>query len=216
MDKTRVEAFSDGVIAVAITLLVIDLHVPDPAGSGSLADRLGDQWPSYVAYAVSFLTIGVIWINHHAMFRRVIGVDHSILILNVLLLMCVVVLPFTTSLMAEYLTAALGQHVAALIYGGSFLLMALLFVIMQRHLMVNRRHLLDPRMTEPIRRWVLRRNAAGIVPYALATVGGILSQYFTLAVCGLIALFYALPSTTADAEGAPTAGTDIADATGDL
>ena len=65
MTQARVEAFSDAVIAVAITLLALDLHVPDPAGPGTLADRLGEQWPNYAAYVVSFLTIGVIWINHH-------------------------------------------------------------------------------------------------------------------------------------------------------
>jgi DNA-binding transcriptional ArsR family regulator len=63
MSKTRLEAFSDGVIAVAITLLALDLHVPSPAGAGTLAHNLGEQWPNYAAYVVSFLTIGIIWIN---------------------------------------------------------------------------------------------------------------------------------------------------------
>ena len=70
MNPNRLEAFSDGVFAIAITLLVLDIHVPDPTATASLAAALGDQWPSYVAYAVSFLTIGIIWINHHAMIRR--------------------------------------------------------------------------------------------------------------------------------------------------
>jgi uncharacterized membrane protein len=80
VSKVRVEAFSDGVMAVAITLLALDLHVPDPAGPGSLAYRLGEQWPNCAAYIVSFVTIGIIWINHHAMLRRLVTVDHTILV----------------------------------------------------------------------------------------------------------------------------------------
>lgn len=89
MSKARVEAFSDAVIAVAITLLALNLHVPTPAGSRSLAHALADEWPSYAAYVVSFTTIGIIWINHHAMLRRIVNVDHTILILNLLLLLTI-------------------------------------------------------------------------------------------------------------------------------
>jgi uncharacterized membrane protein len=194
MSKTRLEAFSDGVIAVAITLLVLDLHVPDPAVPGSLAQRLGEQWPSFAAYVISFLTIGVIWINHHAMLRRLAGVDHSVLALNVLLLMSIVVLPFTTSLMSEYLTAPAGGHVAAVVYGASFLLMSMVFFAMQRHLLINRPHLLGEKLTPALRRSILRRNAAGVAPYLLATLAGLFSPYLTLAISGAIALFYALPT----------------------
>jgi uncharacterized membrane protein len=127
MSKGRVEAFSDGVIAVAITLLSLDLHVPSTSADGSLAHRLGMQWPSYVAYIVSFLTIGIIWINHHAMLRRIVGVDHAILVLNLLLLMTICVLPFSTSLMATYLREPHGENLAAAVWAGSFLLMSVAF-----------------------------------------------------------------------------------------
>ena len=202
MNKTRVEAFSDGVMAVAITLLVLDIHVPPADGTESLARELGRQWPNYAAYVVSFLTIGIIWINHHAMLRRLVGVDHSFLILNVLLLMSIVVLPFTTSLLADYLTAEHGQHLAAVIYGGSFLVMSLLFVLLQWYMLVKRQHLLQEHITLAVRRDILRRNAFGIVPYTLATLGGLLSPYLTLGICALLAVFFALPRTTAD-EPAP-------------
>src|ERR1700716_3602291 len=131
MSKTRIEAFSDAVIAVAITLLALDLHVPEPGGSASLAHRLGEQWPNYAAYVVSFLTIGIIWINHHALLQRLVGVDHAILMLNLLLLLTIGVLPFSTALMAEYLNASHGENLAAVIYGGSFLLMSLAVFAMQ-------------------------------------------------------------------------------------
>jgi len=150
------------------------------------------------AYAVSFLTIGIIWINHHAMLRRIVNVDHAILMLNLLLLLTIGVLPFSTALMAEYLKVTPGRNLAAVIYGGSFLLMSLAFFGMQRHLLVAKHHLLDERLTPDLRRAVLRRNAAGLVPYAVATLGGILTPYFTLAVCAAVAGSYALPGTTSD------------------
>src|SRR5947208_9776517 len=95
LSKGRIEAFSDGVIAIAITLLVLDIRVPEPGAGASLAHRLAQQWPSYAAYVVSFLTIGIIWINHSAMLRRLASVDHSVLFLNLMLLLTIGVLPFT-------------------------------------------------------------------------------------------------------------------------
>jgi uncharacterized membrane protein len=200
MGKTRLEAFSDGVIAVAITLLALDLHVPSPAGAGTLAHRLGEMWPNYAAYVVSFLTIGIIWINHHAMLRRVVRVDHAILLLNLLLLLTIVVLPFSTSLMAEYLKASHGQKLAAGVWGGSFLAMSIAFFTMQRHLLIAKQHLLHEHLTPELRSWVLRRNAAGLLPYAIATAAAILSPYLTLAICAFVAVFYALPATTSDVQ----------------
>jgi uncharacterized membrane protein len=200
MSKARVEAFSDAVIAVAITLLALDLHVPDPAAPGSLAHHLGQQWPNYAAYVVSFLTIGIIWINHHAMLQRLVSVDHAILMLNLLLLLTIGVLPFSTALMAEYLNASHGQNFAAVIYGGSFLLMSLAFFAMQRHVLRNKQHLLQDHMTPDVNRALLRRNAIGLLPYALATVGGVVSPFLTLAICAGVAVFYALPRTTFDVQ----------------
>jgi TMEM175 potassium channel family protein len=203
MSKARTEAFSDGVIAVAITLLALDLKVPDPHGAGSLAHRLAQQWPNYAAYVVSFITIGIIWINHHAMFRRIAAVDHSILMLNLVLLLTICVLPGSTALMAQYLTAEHGQQLAAAVWGGSFLLMSLAFFTMQRHVLQARSHLLHEHMTPELRRSVLRRNATGLLPYAIATAGAVLTPYITLGMCALVAAFYALPGTTSDVQAEP-------------
>ena len=103
MTTSRTEAFSDGVIAIAVTLLVLDIKVPGPGTHGGLGHALADQWPSYAAYVVSFATIGIIWNNHHATLHRVRRIDHGLLVLNLLLLLTIGVLPFTTSLMAAYL-----------------------------------------------------------------------------------------------------------------
>src|SRR5215470_8105680 len=104
MERGRTEAFSDGVIAIAITLLVLDIKVPPVGENGvSLGSALIRQWPSYAAYAISFLTIGVVWMNHHATFRRLREVDHCVLLLNLLLLLNIGILPWSTSLIAAYL-----------------------------------------------------------------------------------------------------------------
>jgi uncharacterized membrane protein len=192
MPTTRLEAFSDGVIAIAITLLVLDIKVPDP-GEGSLGHELAQQWPSYAAYVVSFLTIGVIWINHHATIARVRQANRPLLILNLLLLMAVAVLPFTTSLVATYLRESDGQHLAATIYAGSLLLMALTFMALQSYIVSPRAGIAHERIDADARRMVLRRNAIGLLPYAAAVAVAPLSSYASLAICGAVAIFYALP-----------------------
>jgi uncharacterized membrane protein len=196
MDKSRLEAFSDGVLAVAITLLALDISVPD-ARHGRLGHALLAQWPEYLAFLTSFLTIGIIWINHHAAIRRLREVDHTILTLNLLLLMSVCALPFTTSLMAAYLKRSSGENFAAAIYSGSFLLMGVLFLAFNRHILLQKPHLLRPSLAEHQRRDLLRRSVAGLVPYAIATATAVISPYVTLAICTAVAGYYAFPSTTA-------------------
>lgn len=202
MDKTRLEAFSDGVIAVAITLLVIDLRVPEPEPGTSLAHGLLELWPNLAAYVVSFLTIGVIWINHHATLNRLRAVDRSVLIVNILLLMTIVVLPFTTALMSRYLLEGSDRTLAAVVYAASLLLMSCVFLALNWHLLSRRTHLLHAQVTPQYRRTVLRRNVLGVVPYALATVGTLLSPYLTLVVCGLVAVYFLLPFTAPEASAA--------------
>jgi uncharacterized membrane protein len=195
MSKRRLEAFSDSVIAVAVTLLALNLPLPG-SDTTPLADYLGRHWPSFAAFAVSFLTIGIVWVNHHAMLRRLVAADTTILFMNLVLLMTICLLPFTTALMAEYLRASGGQHLAAAVWSGSFLLMALAFFTMQRHLMTVKADLLHEHVTPEIRRVVLIRNAVGIVPYAVATAAAALTPYLTLAICVAVGLFYAIPATT--------------------
>ena len=107
------ESFSDGVIAVAATLLVLNITPPTLGAHESLAHGLLHQWPNYAAYAVSFTTIGIIWINHHAMISRLRIADHVILMLNLVLLLMIALLPFATSLLAAFLREGRGQHLAA-------------------------------------------------------------------------------------------------------
>ena len=173
--------------------------MPKPEAPGTLAHKLAEQWPSYAAYVVSFVTIGVIWINHHAMLRRVRTVDHSALVFNLLLLMLIAVLPWTTALLAEYLREDDGQHLAAGIYGGSLLAMALSFFAMQRHLLVARPELVVETIGPAERKAIMRRNMVGLLPYVIATAVAPLSSYLVLAICGAVGVYYALPATTSSA-----------------
>jgi uncharacterized membrane protein len=106
----RVEAFSDGVFAIAITLLVLEIRVPED--TAHLLRELGNLWSSYLAYVISFLLIGLIWANHHVMFEHIRRTDRMLLFLNTLLLMNVAFLPFVTAVLAAALRAGDGQRVA--------------------------------------------------------------------------------------------------------
>jgi uncharacterized membrane protein len=197
----RLEAFSDGVLAVAITLLVLDIKVPPPAEhAGDLGSALLKQWPSYAAYAVSFITIGIIWINHHAMIGRLRQADHAILVLNLILLLTIALLPFATSLMAAYLKRSSGQHLAAAVYSGALLLMSIVFSVLNRHILLAKAHYLDPGLSEDRRRAILSRALTGLAPYALATALAPVSAYLTLAICGAVAIFYATPIASGGGE----------------
>ncbi len=193
MSTGRLEAFSDGVLAVAITLLVLDIQVPSIGPHSSLASALARQWPHYAAYVTSFITIGIIWINHHAMIGRLRAADHGVLALNLLLLLSIAALPFATALMAAYLNGSTGEHLAAAIYSGSFLVMSIFFTALNRHILLEKPHLLVGELDEVQRRRLLRRSVAGLGPYVVATAVAPVSADATLAVCALIALYYAFP-----------------------
>jgi uncharacterized membrane protein len=193
MNTGRLESFSDGVLAVAITLLVLALLVPHPQSGHTLAGDLGHEWAQFVAYAISFVTVGIIWINHHAALNRLREADHTLLVINLLLLMSVVLLPFTTNLMASYLRAGRGEHLAAAVYGGSLLLMGLAFLALNVHIMWRRPELLASEMPREARTRFVRLQLVGIAPYALATALAAVSPYLTLALTGVVAAFYALP-----------------------
>jgi uncharacterized membrane protein len=191
----RLESFSDGVIAVAITLLVLGISVPNPNAEPHhhLIYLLGQRWPEFAAYVISFVTIGIIWINHHVMINRLAETDHAILILNLLLLMSIGILPFATELMATYLRQPQGQALAAAVYGGAFLLMSIVFAALNRHVMLRKAHMLTEQLPLERRRQILGRTATGLIPYALATALAFVSPYITLAICAALAVFYAQP-----------------------
>ena len=193
MSTNRLESFSDGVFAVAITLLVLGIAVPSTQDPGSLGHKLGHNWAEYAAYAVSFMTIGIIWINHHGMVSRLRAVDHTILILNLLLLMTVAILPFATELIAAYLRHSHDRDVAAAVYSGAFLVMGIVFALENGVILLRRADLLAVTLSLDRRRQILLRAAGGVTPYAVAVAVAFVSAYASLGICAAIALFYALP-----------------------
>lgn len=122
----RVEAFSDGVFAIAITLLALDIKIPSASAGTRLSELLVKQWPAYLAF------IGIMWINHHRLFTYIRRTDHMLLILNGLLLMGVTVVPFTTALLAAYVGRP-DQDVAAMVYNGNYVATAIFFNILWRY-----------------------------------------------------------------------------------
>jgi len=165
----RVEAFSDGVIAIAITLLVLTLRVPN-AKDGDLIDALLDQWPSYVAFIVSFVVIGIMWVSHHSMFERIATVDRPLLFLNLLLLMGFAFLPYPTSLLARYVAdGGSNSHVAAAMYSTTMVGIGLVFLAMWAQL-ARRPELLVPGIPPERVRIAMKRSLVGPIVYAL-TIG---------------------------------------------
>jgi len=195
-DTARLEAFSDGVFAVAITLLALDLHVPDPATlphgpHGGLVPVLLGQWPVYLAYGLSFLTILSMWINHHNLFRLIRRTDHLFLLLNGLLLLSVTTVPFATSLLATYLRQP-DKRAAQVVYGAVSLAMATAFNRMWAYASRDRR-LLGPDADERMVRGVTQAYRFGPLIYSVTVVLALLSAEASLVLCILLALFFALP-----------------------
>jgi TMEM175 potassium channel family protein len=192
----RVEAFSDGVLAIAITLLVLDLRVPvRDTLRGSLAHALAAQWPSYAAYVTSFLVIGIIWLNHHAVFQLVGRVDRMLLFLNLLLLMCVGAIPFTTSLLAEYLTAGQDARTAAVTYSGVMLGMAVAFSLLYGRA-ARRPDLLRDGVDPVAARASVPRFSAGVLVYLVTVAVAVISAPLCLALHFVLAVYYSFQQVT--------------------
>ena len=182
--KTRMEAFSDGVLAIAITLLVLDLALRPP---GDPLTQFLEGWPTYLAYVVSFLTIGAAWIDHNALTDRLAHVDTVLLRLNLFFLLLVAFLPYPTRLVAQGLEEAIApERVAAVVYGLTLLLIQLSFWLMATY--ARRGHLMSPGEDDPDlreERWKFRYAVAGYIvtiAVALAYPPAAVGLYFVIAV----------------------------------
>jgi uncharacterized membrane protein len=186
MTKNRLEAFSDGVFAVAITLLVLEIGIPE---GDDLWHKLGDEWPSFAAFFVSFWVIGIIWVNHHGVIDHLTRADRGVLYLNLLLLMSVVLIPFATALMAEHLNSGEDEHVAAAVYAGSFVLMAVAFGVLWEYITRHREKLGVGLTDEEVRRRSLAFQI-GNPFYALAVIVAFISPAAVLVIIGALAVYY--------------------------
>jgi uncharacterized membrane protein len=187
------EAFSDGVLAVAITLLVLDLHV-DTGGQDSLAHQLWEKWPSFAAYVLSFFVVGVIWVNHHALFALLDRVDRTLLFYNLLLLMFVTTIPFTTATLAANLRAGTADvRTAVLLYGVSMEGMSISYRLLIRRMV--KRNLLIVAVDEETGRRAIRRFGIGTLIYPVVVLVGLFSPPAMLALYAALTVFYIIEQT---------------------
>ncbi len=188
MKPVRLQALIDGVFAIAVTLLVLDL--PKPIHSKHLAHDLAQQWPSYVAYLVSFVTIGIIWIEHHGMMSAVQSINRRFLERTLLFLLFISVIPWPTALASSYADQGFAQaRVAALIYATTMMLMGLSFAWSWRYLDQHLALVAEPaRAAFPAG---TRRALIGGLVYSLAIALAIVSPTGSFIIDGLVAIYFA-------------------------
>ncbi|MBI5288528.1 MAG: DUF1211 domain-containing protein [Chloroflexi bacterium] len=191
-DTTRLEALSDGVFAIAMTLLIIEIGVPHPVAGEGLGEALLELWPSYFGYAVSFTTIGVMWANHHQMFKDIYRTDHVLTVLNLLWLLCIAFIPFPTAVLAEYMRQQDQMLEAVLLFGATFTITAIaanaLWLWVATH-----RNLIDDHVSEVRIRSRTRRYLPGPLLYAAGLPLAFVTPWISVGLYGALALFYLLP-----------------------
>ena len=185
----RVEAFSDGVFAIAITLLVLELKVPK-GSPGTLPASLAAQWPTYLSYLTSFTTILVMWVNHHQIFNHIRRTTGAFLFLNGLLLLFVTAVPFPTALVSDHLLGP-DARTAAAVYSGTYLAIAIAFNALWRYASGGRR-LIDPRSDQAGIDAITRNYRFGPLYYLTAFVLAFVSVAASLGICLALAVFFAV------------------------
>ncbi|MDB5068257.1 MAG: hypothetical protein JWM18_4691 [Chloroflexi bacterium] len=189
MSKGRVEAFSDGVFAIAITLLV--LTIGQPQRFDDLAAELIRQWPGYAAYMVTFAVIGIMWFNHHVIFGHLARVDPPFLYLNLLLLMTVAFLPYPTGILGEALRHGEGARVAAVVYSIVMTLNAFAWAALWLYAS-GRRRLLHDSFPEEQRGITTVLFVVGSMVYLVGIAIALINAYACLAFHAALAAYYAV------------------------
>jgi len=192
--NTRLDAFSDGVFAIAVTLLVLEIRVPHVEGAAALNAALLAAWPSYLAYAISFITIGIMWLNHQFLLRLIKPADHIFILLNALLLMLITFLNFPTALIAEY-AGTPAARTAAIVYSGTFVIIALGWNVLWRYASYHRRLLRDD-VTDARVKEINSSYLFAPPLYGLSFIAAFFSVPVSLLIIAGLALFFAL--TTRD------------------
>ncbi|HEY7017430.1 MAG TPA: TMEM175 family protein [Gaiellaceae bacterium] len=194
MSTARLETFADGVFAIAATLLILNVDAQIRDGSTGLGHRLVEIWPSYIGYAVSFVTIGIIWSNHHTVMAQLGRVNRTFMMLNVFLLLCVAFIPFPTRLVAENLQDRSELEPAALAYGATMTVMSICYLSLWLYAIAGGRLLRadsDRRTVSGITRSYL----PGAPTYLMATLVALVSPLASVVFFGGIALFYVVDSS---------------------
>jgi uncharacterized membrane protein len=192
-DTGRIETFSDGVFAIAITLLILEIRVPEVEEGHTLAEALFGLWPSYLAYALSFLVIGTMWANHHNRFRYITRSDHVLLFINTLLLMFTAFIPFPTTLLAEYVLGSDEERTAAtVLYSGTLAVTAVFFTLLWLYAASGHR-LVERDVDTRLLRAMTRRYVIGVLLYVVAFALAFVSVVASLALILALALLFVLP-----------------------
>ena len=191
-DTARVEAFSDGVFAIAITLLIIEIGVPHVDDGRGLGHELRQLWPSYFGYALSFITIGIMWSNHRGMFKDIERVDHMLVVSNLLLLMCISFIPFTTAVLAEYMTDDDQALAATLAYGATFTITAVFFQAVWLRARIGRR-LIDEHVSDERLRTRTVRYLPGPFLYGAGLPIAFVNTWAAIGLWVALAVLYLLP-----------------------
>jgi len=189
-ETARVEAFSDGVFAVAITLLILEIKVP--GYDGDLGAKLLLQWPSYLAFVTSFAFIGVMWINHHRLFNHIRKSDDTLLILNLALMFSVCIVPFTTALLAAHLGHP-GARTAVVVYDAAYLGVGLFFNLLWRYAASRDGHLLAPDADRAAADKITQQYNYGPTAYLIAVALAWVSIPASLLINLVLAVFFAIP-----------------------
>jgi uncharacterized membrane protein len=191
VETNRLEAFSDGVFAIAVTLLILEVRLPDLDGA-PLFERLLRAWPGYVGFVISFITIGIMWANHHSIFGLIHRTSHGLVVANLMLLLCVSFLPFPTKVLGEQLrTAGPDQQTAVVFYSGSFFVSAVFYNLLWQT--AARRNRLIVPGCEAEAAEVTRRFRPGAPIYLMATLAALWSVPLSLVIDAGLALLYILP-----------------------
>ena len=190
MKTTRLEFFSDGVFAIVITLLVIEIRLP-ARWVGALGPALAGLWPSYLAYAISFIVIGAIWINHHGMFLHIDKTDNGFLLINVLQLMIIAFIPFPTAVLAEAIAARSGMTVATTFYGGTLVAVGIFVNLIWRYAVRN--DLVKNGLPEAKVKLLSRRFLIGPASYFVATLVALFLPWAALAIFVGINIYFLWP-----------------------
>ena len=193
VSPARLEAFSDGVFAIAVTLLILEVKVSGDE-SQSLARQLRRAWPSYAAYVVSFAMIGTMWINHHGMFKALKSVDHVLVVTNMAMLLVVSFVPFPTKLVGEHLRGGTfaDRRTAVLLYDATFIAISIAFPLLWWAI-TRRFALTKPHVTPAVVRSGFRRNLLGGPLYVITFVVALKYPSISLALTGALACFYLMP-----------------------
>jgi TMEM175 potassium channel family protein len=189
LPANRIEALSDGVFAIAMTILVLNIQVPEGGGAEHLVARLGILWPKFASYGMSFVMLGVLWIGHHFQFHYIRRTDRPLLWINLVFLLAVTFLPFSTAVLANYYEA----HVAVILYG-STLVVAGGCLLAHWEYATHRRRLVHAEIEQPVIASVRSRIAGGLVACVVATAIGAIDTRVSLIVFLAMPVAYLLPT----------------------